>query len=84
MKVVCIDDSNSEILVQGREYFIFPEGSVACYVSKFNNRNAHFGCYSAARFKPVVSDEADIIIESPVEKIQSESIHGQIEQLTLF
>ncbi|MBG9830802.1 hypothetical protein [Bacillus wiedmannii] len=51
MKGVCIDLDHSDLLKQGVEYFLFPAPPNHYYVSKFNRKGAHFGCYPAERFQ---------------------------------
>jgi hypothetical protein len=47
---------NSEILQEGKKYYLFPNGEQHYYVSPFPNEGAHTGCYQASRFE-LVEDE---------------------------
>lgn len=53
MKGVCIDVDHSALLGINEEYFLFPAKPNHYYVSKFNRKEAHFGCYPAERFQVV-------------------------------
>lgn len=66
MKGKCIDAADSTMLKIGHEYFLFPAGSNHYYVSQFNNKNAHFGCYKASKFALIEKD-----VWSPEPPIQS-------------
>lgn len=66
MKGKCIDAADSTMLQIDREYFLFPAGPNNYYVSHFNNKNAHFGCYEASKFVLIKDD-----IWSPEPPIQS-------------
>ncbi|MDL4842815.1 hypothetical protein [Aquibacillus rhizosphaerae] len=59
MKGVCLDASNTTTLEKDQEYFIFPNGESSFYVSNFDRKTAHFGCYRASRFE-VLKDVATI------------------------
>jgi len=50
VKAVCINaDASTELRLE-QEYFVFPTKTNHYYVSRFDNVNAHFGCYQAERF----------------------------------
>lgn len=53
MKGICIDVDHSALLGINEEYFLFPAKPNHYYVSKFNRKEAHFGCYPAERFQVV-------------------------------
>lgn len=48
---VCIDVDHSDLLKEKVEYFLFPAKPSHYYVSRFNRKGAHFGCYPAERFQ---------------------------------
>lgn len=50
MKGRCISVGDTSTLQIGQEYFLFPAGPNHYYVSRFNNVDAHFGCYQARYF----------------------------------
>jgi hypothetical protein len=43
-------EGNSEILVEGQKYYLFPNGEKNCYVSRFPNQHAHTGSYQLSYF----------------------------------
>lgn len=51
MKGVCIDVDHSALLQPDEEYFLFPAKPHHYYVSRFDNKQAHLGCYPADRFR---------------------------------
>ncbi|MGH0939937.1 hypothetical protein ACQVTS_01045 [Bacillus mycoides] len=53
MKGICIDVDHSALLGINEEYFLFPEKPDHYFVSKFNRKESHFGCYPAERFQVV-------------------------------
>lgn len=58
LKVECINASNTASLVVGMIYYAFPfPGGEAAYISRFPDKNSHFGCFQLNRFietaKPV-------------------------------
>lgn len=53
MKGRCISAGDTTTLKPEQEYFLFPAGSNHYYVSRFDNPNAHFGCYQAKYFELV-------------------------------
>ncbi|KXO02465.1 hypothetical protein R1C46_18320 [Bacillus tropicus] len=50
-KGVCIAVDQSDLLKEKVEYFLFPAKPNHYYVSRFNRKGAHFGCYQAERFQ---------------------------------
>ncbi|WP_460271912.1 hypothetical protein [Bacillus sp. NEAU-Y102] len=56
MKGVCIDVDHSALLGINEEYFLFSAKPNHYYVSKFNRKESHFGCYPAERFKAVENE----------------------------
>lgn len=48
---------NSEVLQEGKKYYLFPNGERHYYVSPFPNQGAHTGCYQASYFE-LVEEEA--------------------------
>ncbi|PFN86270.1 hypothetical protein COJ76_17055 [Bacillus thuringiensis] len=56
MKGMCIDVDHSALLGINEEYFLFPAKPNHYYVSKFNRKESHFGCYPTKRFKVVESE----------------------------
>ncbi|MFI8709847.1 hypothetical protein ACIGHG_22975 [Bacillus sp. NPDC077411] len=56
IKAKCIGANYSPVLQQGEEYFVFPAKQNFYYVSRFNNINAHFGCYPKERFQLIEKD----------------------------
>lgn len=46
-------EGNSEVLLEGKKYYLFPIGEGSCYVSRFPNENAHTGCYQLSYFEIV-------------------------------
>lgn len=58
LRVECIDNFNTTVLEIGKVYYAFPTpGGKAAYISRFPNKNSHFGCFQLSRFikteKPV-------------------------------
>ncbi|TKI79532.1 hypothetical protein [Bacillus mycoides] len=53
MKGICIDVDHSALLGINEEYFLFPAKPDHYFVSKFNRKESHFGCYPAERFQVV-------------------------------
>lgn len=51
MKGICIDVDHSALLGINEEYFLFPAKPNHYFVSKFNRKESHFGCYPAERFQ---------------------------------
>ncbi|MEK5286799.1 hypothetical protein NSS61_20280 [Bacillus sp. EU54] len=56
MKGMCIDVDHSALLGINEEYFLFPAKPNHYYVSKFDRKESHFGCYPVERFKVVESE----------------------------
>ncbi|EEL69453.1 hypothetical protein [Bacillus mycoides] len=56
MKGMCIDVDHSALLGINEEYFLFPAKPNHYYVSKFDRKESHFGCYPTERFKVVESE----------------------------
>jgi hypothetical protein len=54
---ICIDIGETTVLEKGKTYFLFPNGSTHYYVSKFQNKNSHFGCFRKSFFQIVQKDE---------------------------
>jgi hypothetical protein len=46
-------EGNSEVLIEGQKYYLFPNGEMNCYVSRFPNQHAHTGSYQLSYFKIV-------------------------------
>ncbi|MFD2924195.1 hypothetical protein [Halobacillus naozhouensis] len=78
MKALCLDSSGTTTLDQGRDYYVFPGGPGAYYVSKVERQTAHMGCYQADRFE-VVEDQVDITKSKAPPTIEED-----YEQLSLF
>lgn len=59
MKVVeCINDTHSNVLVKGKQYFAFPTGNPSTfYISNFKNVRSNMGEFQTARFKEVIAAE---------------------------
>jgi hypothetical protein len=57
LKGVCIDPGQTALLEKGKSYFLFPNGTMHYYVSKFPNRNAHKGCFQSKYFQ-LIENEA--------------------------
>ncbi|PEJ89548.1 hypothetical protein [Bacillus toyonensis] len=57
MKGICIDVDHSALLGINEEYFLFPAKPNHYFVSKFDRKESHFGCYPAERFQ-VMEKEA--------------------------
>ncbi|MDA1631816.1 hypothetical protein PDK11_02960 [Bacillus cereus] len=53
MKGICIDVDHSALLGINEEYFLFPAKPNHYFVSKFDRKESHFGCYPAERFQVV-------------------------------
>ncbi|MED1047272.1 hypothetical protein P4T54_22870 [Bacillus mycoides] len=53
MKGICIEVDHSALLGINEEYFLFPAKPNHYFVSKFNRKESHFGCYPAERFQVV-------------------------------
>lgn len=53
MKGICIDAGNATTLEVGKEYYLFEHGPSNYYVSRFNNKNSHFGSYQRSFFKTI-------------------------------
>lgn len=53
MKGICIDVDHSALLGINEEYFLFPAKPNHYFVSKFDCKESHFGCYPAERFQVV-------------------------------
>ncbi|EMY5507731.1 hypothetical protein V8T57_004248 [Bacillus wiedmannii] len=53
MKGICIDVDHSALLGINEEYFLFPAKPYHYFVSKFDRKESHFGCYPAERFQMV-------------------------------
>ncbi|MGH1287796.1 hypothetical protein [Bacillus toyonensis] len=53
MKGICIDVDYSALLGINEEYFLFPAKHNHYFVSKFNCKESHFGCYPVERFQVV-------------------------------
>ncbi|MGX5433386.1 hypothetical protein [Bacillus toyonensis] len=56
MKGICIDVDHSTLLGINEEYFLFPAKLNHYFVSKFDRKEAHFGCYPAERFQVVENE----------------------------
>ncbi|WP_324656561.1 MULTISPECIES: hypothetical protein [Bacillus] len=56
MKGMCIDVDHSALLGINEEYFLFPAKPNHYYVSKFDRKESHFGCYPVERFKVVENE----------------------------
>jgi hypothetical protein len=46
----CIDAESTDVLINGKQYFLFPNGSTHFYVSNFPREGAHKGCFKASLF----------------------------------
>lgn len=46
-------EGNSEVLVEGQKYYLFPNGEKSYYVSRFPNQHAHTGSYQISYFEIV-------------------------------
>lgn len=79
MKGICVDSTNSAVLEVSREYFLFPNGPNAYYVSKFDRETAHFGCFQAKRFEVLEMEEGP---SEPNNKVPDDIV--ETEQLSLF
>ncbi|WNF36438.1 hypothetical protein RJD24_18750 [Bacillaceae bacterium IKA-2] len=77
MKGLCVDDRESTTLQKGKSYFIFENGPHHVYVSRFNNKNAHMGCYKMQRFQ-VIEEEEVKIKEAPLLPLE------EWQQMSLF
>jgi hypothetical protein len=65
---VCVDPGPSAVLEKGTSYYLFPNGSMHYYVSKFPNRNAHKGCFQAQYFQII---EKELWPEEPLQKMSN-------------
>lgn len=50
MKGKYLGNSDCANLVPGMSYYLFENGKHYLYVSRYNNKNAHFGCYEKKSF----------------------------------
>jgi hypothetical protein len=57
LKGICIDPGQTVVLEKGKSYFLFPNGTKHYYVSDFNNKNAHKGCFQALYFQIAKEEE---------------------------
>ncbi|UOQ92868.1 hypothetical protein MUO14_21070 [Halobacillus shinanisalinarum] len=73
MKAICLDATGTSSLEEGREYFVFLNGPLAFYVSRFDRPTAHFSC-AKAEFFQVIHEE---VIDDDPEQLN-------FEQLSLF
>ncbi|MCP3026632.1 hypothetical protein [Halobacillus sp. A5] len=80
MKAICLDAAGSAELVQGNEYFVFPSGGSAYYVSRFDRGGSHFGCFQAGRFELMECQEPNPRMATSETKYESEDY----EQLSIF
>ncbi|WP_153465074.1 hypothetical protein [Sediminibacillus terrae] len=81
MKGICVDPSQSALLEENKEYFIFPNGATAFYVSKFNRKGAHFGCFQADRFEVIAEDSTvEKAANEPPDKVDSITFEKTGEQ----
>lgn len=76
-KAVCVDDSNSDVLVKGEHYWIRFSGPLYAYVTCLHilSDRAHFGMFQASRFEIIESEESCFIEENEP---------TQYEQMSLF
>lgn len=74
MKGRCIDTGGSTVLEKGEVYHLFLNGPDHFYVSKFDNKNAHFGCFGRRFFEPVLEIEQDHNEDWPPEPIETQEI----------
>ncbi|MEK5056478.1 hypothetical protein MHH96_24205 [Niallia sp. FSL K6-0212] len=51
MKGKYLGKADSSNLVPGMSYYLFENGKDYFYVSRFNNKKAHFGCYEKTPFE---------------------------------
>lgn len=85
LKGVCKDPGNSNVLVKGTTYYLFPAGTTHYYVSKFPNKNAHRGCFIKTLFDLIsgyVEPEDVPKVEAAV--IDIELKEDEFGQLSLF
>lgn len=57
MRGICIGCGQSLSLKTGKSYYLFPNGSNHYYVSNFNNKQSHMGCFQAIYFQVIKKDE---------------------------
>ncbi|MDY0395404.1 hypothetical protein ACFSMW_13425 [Virgibacillus halophilus] len=67
MKAICVDATNSNILQEGTEYYVFPHGASAFYVSKFNSSQAHSGVFQRIRFEITEEEKSADEMSHPVQ-----------------
>ncbi|MEC1744145.1 hypothetical protein [Schinkia azotoformans] len=76
----CIDTGQTTVLEKGKSYFLFPNGPIHFYVSKFPNRDSHRGCFSGKYFQ-IITDTG----ENKSKRFQNiEMGENPFEQLSLF
>lgn len=73
---ICDKTMGSNVLVEGKKYFLFTNGEKHFYVSNFPNINAHMGCFRKELFSLDLSDTGSAA-DFNIEEIE-------FEQLSLF
>ncbi|WP_240377208.1 hypothetical protein [Bacillus piscicola] len=73
MKAVCMDENAGAMLVKGQTYFVFWNGPDHLYVSHFNRKSAHCGCYKKELFQLVEKEEHTTIRNYP--ELDSEKVY---------
>lgn len=61
MRGICIDPGSCDAIEKNQAYYLFENGPNYFYVSRFDKKTAHFGCYKAEKFEVVVEDAAQKI-----------------------
>ncbi|MFC4403299.1 hypothetical protein [Gracilibacillus xinjiangensis] len=82
MRAICKDATNSTVLQEGMQYFVFPHGPDAFYVSKFNSEESHTGAYQRDRFEVV--EEVEKIQEKDIAARDNSKKTFHWEQMDLF
>lgn len=81
LKGICSDAGQTNVLIQGTTYFLFPAGPSHFYVSKFPSINSHRGCFRKSLF----DDLEEFIPESEENApLELNLVEGEIVQLSLF
>lgn len=57
MKGICKNAEGTELLTEGTTYYLFPNGDSHVYASRFDNQDAHFGCFQTELFEEVNTAE---------------------------
>ncbi|MFA1820571.1 hypothetical protein ACDX78_10370 [Virgibacillus oceani] len=82
MEAICIDATNSDVLKEGDQYFVFPHGISSFYISKFDNVKSHTGAFQRGRFELIKKQE--IIDETEAEQIVQEEKFDDYTQMEIF